>query len=115
MFRAIAEHPNFPVFDFVTFFFLQDLGCGWGSLSLYICEKYPKCKVTCVSNSNTQRQLIQERARTRGFAGRLECITADANVFTTANRYDRIFSIEMFEVCFARISFLIHCSLLFDI
>lgn len=74
-----------------------DLGCGWGSLSLYICEKYPKCKVTCVSNSNTQRQLIQDRAQTLGYQGRLECITADANVFTTAKRFDRIFSIEMFE------------------
>lgn len=74
-----------------------DLGCGWGSLSLYICEKYPKCKVTCVSNSNTQRQLIQNRAQTLGYQGRLECITADANVFTTAKRFDRIFSIEMFE------------------
>ena len=77
----------------------QDLGCGWGSLSLYICEKFPRCQVTCVSNSNTQRQLIQQRSEERGYMGRLECITADANVFTTANRFDRICSIEMFEVC----------------
>ena len=58
--------------------------------------------MTCVSNSNTQRQLIQNRAQTLGYQGRLECITADANVFTTAKRFDRIFSIEMFEVeyCF---------------
>lgn len=76
---------------------ILDLGCGWGSLSLYICEKFPKCNVTCVSNSNTQRQLIQDRALQRGFQGRLECITADANVFTTAKRFDRIISIEMFE------------------
>ena len=76
----------------------QDLGCGWGSLSLYICEKYPKCKVTCVSNSNTQRQLIQEKALNLGYQGRLDSITADANIFTTAKRFDRIFSIEMFEV-----------------
>lgn len=74
-----------------------DLGCGWGSLSLYVCEKFPKCQVTCVSNSQTQRQLIQARAMERGFQGRLECITADANVFTTAKRFDRILSIEMFE------------------
>ncbi|XP_052816046.1 uncharacterized protein LOC128242772 [Mya arenaria] len=74
-----------------------DLGCGWGSLSLYICENFPKCQVTCVSNSNTQRQLIQQRALKRGYQGRLECITADANVFTTPKRFDRICSIEMFE------------------
>lgn len=76
---------------------ILDLGCGWGSLSLYICEKFPKCNVTCVSNSNTQRQLIQNRAMEWGYHGRLECITADANVFTTAKRFDRIISIEMFE------------------
>ena len=76
----------------------QDLGCGWGSFGLYVCEKFPKCRVTCVSNSNTQRQLIQARAQERGFADRLEAITADANTFHTSNKYDRIVSIEMFEV-----------------
>nr|KAG5709291.1 hypothetical protein BaRGS_018043 [Batillaria attramentaria] len=76
---------------------VMDLGCGWGSFGLYVCEKYPKCHVTCVSNSNTQRQLIEARARERGFADRLEAITADANTFHTANKYDRIVSIEMFE------------------
>ena len=79
---------------------LQDLGCGWGSFGLYVCEKYPKCHVTCVSNSNTQRALITARAQERGFSNRLEVITADANNFHTANRYDRIVSIEMFEVRF---------------
>jgi cyclopropane-fatty-acyl-phospholipid synthase len=51
-----------------------------------------------MSNSATQRELIQSRAQERGYADRLEVITADANTFHTANRYDRIVSIEMFEV-----------------
>ncbi|CAH1778256.1 unnamed protein product, partial [Owenia fusiformis] len=76
---------------------IMDLGCGWGSLAFYICENYPQCNVVCVSNSNTQRKLIQGRAKERGFSKRLECITADANVFITQRRFDRIISIEMFE------------------
>lgn len=77
---------------------LQDLGCGWGSLGLYVCEKFPQCQVTCISNSNTQRQFIESRAQQLGFSGRLTVITADANTFCTDIKYDRIFSIEMFEV-----------------
>lgn len=76
---------------------IMDLGCGWGALSLYICEKFPTCKVTSVSNSRTQRELIESKAQERGFGARLDVITADANTFVTANRYDRIISIEMFE------------------
>lgn len=76
---------------------VMDLGCGWGALALYVCEKFPACRVTAVSNSATQRELIQARAEQRGFSGRLEVITEDANVFVTDQRFDRIVSIEMFE------------------
>ncbi|PVD34768.1 hypothetical protein C0Q70_06045 [Pomacea canaliculata] len=76
---------------------VMDLGCGWGSFGLYICERFPKCHVTCVSNSNTQRQFIQSLAQTKGFSDRLEVVTADANMFVTSKKYDRIVSIEMFE------------------
>jgi len=76
---------------------IMDLGCGWGVTGLYIVEKYPNCNVTCISNSSTQAALINKRAADRGFANRLKCITADANVFTTKERYDRIISVEMFE------------------
>ena len=50
-----------------------------------------------------------------GYAGRLECITADANVFTTVNRFDRIFSIEMFEVRFLRVVEMINISKAFGV
>ncbi|GFS11984.1 (S)-coclaurine N-methyltransferase-like [Elysia marginata] len=74
-----------------------DLGCGWGSFGLYVAEKYPKCRVTCVSNSNTQRAFIQQQARNKLLSDRVQVITADANVFSTSDRFDRIVSIEMFE------------------
>ena len=37
---------------------LLDLGCGWGSVSLYVAEKFPNCKITAVSNSKTQKEYI---------------------------------------------------------
>ena len=73
-----------------------DLGCGWGSLSLWIAEHFPKCQVLAVSNSRTQREFIQTQCRKRGFAN-VEAITADAAEFDTTFRFDRVLSIEMFE------------------
>ncbi len=73
-----------------------DLGCGWGSLSLYVAEKYPKCKVTGVSNSRTQKKFIDSEAKKRGLKN-LNIITADMNVFKTSLKFDRIISIEMLE------------------
>ncbi|XP_056002008.1 uncharacterized protein LOC125661565 isoform X2 [Ostrea edulis] len=74
-----------------------DLGCGWGSFGLYVLQHYPRCHVTCVSNSNTQRQYIESQGLKLGVSDRLQCITADANDFSTSKRFDRIVSIEMFE------------------
>lgn len=73
-----------------------DLGCGWGSLSLWIAEQYPNCQVLAVSNSRTQREFIQTQCRERGFVN-VEAITADVAEFDTARRFDRVLSIEMFE------------------
>jgi cyclopropane-fatty-acyl-phospholipid synthase len=73
-----------------------DLGCGWGSLSLWIAEHYPECQVLAVSNSRTQREFIQTRCRECGFAN-VEAINADAAGFDTTFRFDRVLSIEMFE------------------
>lgn len=84
--------------SFNFFFVSQDLGCGWGSLALWLCEHYPNCTVTTVSNSNTQREWIESEAQKKGFGSRMACITSDANVFNTSLRFDRIISIEMFEV-----------------
>lgn len=75
---------------------ILDLGCGWGSLSFYLCERFPRARVVGVSNSRVQREFIMARAAERGISN-LEIITADAATFTTNRRFDRIMSIEMFE------------------
>ncbi|NIP18509.1 MAG: methyltransferase domain-containing protein [Xanthomonadales bacterium] len=73
-----------------------DLGCGWGSLSLWIAQQYPGCKVLSVSNSSSQREYVVTRARERGLEN-IEVVTADMNDFDTERRFDRVVSIEMFE------------------
>ncbi|MSO64263.1 MAG: class I SAM-dependent methyltransferase [Alphaproteobacteria bacterium] len=73
-----------------------ELGCGWGSLSLWMAEHYPKSRVTGVSNSASQRAYIEGEASARSLAN-LRIITADMNVFAPAAEFDRIVSVEMFE------------------
>jgi cyclopropane-fatty-acyl-phospholipid synthase len=74
-----------------------DLGCGWGSLALWICERHPGASVVAVSNSATQRAWIEALAARRGFGERLRVLTADVNEFAPQQRFDRVLSIEMFE------------------
>lgn len=73
-----------------------DLGCGWGSLSLHVCERYPGCRVLAVSNSGSQREFIEARARERGIRN-LDVRTADANTFEPGCAFDRVVSVEMLE------------------
>ncbi len=73
-----------------------DLGCGWGSLALWVAERFPACRLTAVSNSAPQGEFIRGRARFRGL-GNVEVVTADMNAFDPGRRFDRIVSIEMFE------------------
>ncbi|HAN98325.1 MAG TPA: SAM-dependent methyltransferase [Planctomycetaceae bacterium] len=74
-----------------------ELGCGWGALSTFIAERYPNCRITGVSNSASQREYIEARARRAGFGDRIRILTADMNRFDIDHRFDRIVSIEMFE------------------
>ena len=73
-----------------------DLGCGWGSLSLWLAERYPTGSVVGVSNSASQREWILAEAARRGL-GNVEIVTADVNEFAPTGRFDRVMSIEMFE------------------
>jgi cyclopropane-fatty-acyl-phospholipid synthase len=73
-----------------------DLGCGWGSLSLWIGERFPNCRVLAVSNSRTQQKYIETQCRARGL-GHVTAVTADVAQFDTDLRFDRVLSIEMFE------------------
>jgi cyclopropane-fatty-acyl-phospholipid synthase len=73
-----------------------DLGCGWGSLSLWLAEMYPRSRVLAVSNSVPQGEFIRARARELSLSN-VEVETADMNVFDTNRRFDCILSVEMFE------------------
>ena len=75
---------------------ILELGCGWGSLTLWMAEHYPRARITAVSNSNSQREYIMGVAEAKGFAN-VEVVTCDMNVFDTDRRHDRIVSVEMFE------------------
>lgn len=75
---------------------ILELGCGWGSLTLWMAAQYPNSKITAVSNSATQREYIMKTARERDLKN-LEIITADMNEFQAPGAYDRVVSVEMFE------------------
>jgi cyclopropane-fatty-acyl-phospholipid synthase len=75
---------------------ILELGCGWGSLSLWMATHYPNAQITGVSNSNSQREYITQMAKSLGVTN-LTIITADMNQFEAPSSYDRIVSVEMFE------------------
>ena len=75
---------------------ILELGCGWGSLSLWMAEIYPNARIVAVSNSQSQRAAIEGVAAARGF-GNLTVVTADMNDFAPDRLFDRIVSVEMFE------------------
>jgi cyclopropane-fatty-acyl-phospholipid synthase len=75
---------------------ILELGCGWGSLSLWMAQRYPGATIVSVSNSVSQRKEIQARARIEGLAN-LSVITADMNDFQASGSFDRVVSVEMFE------------------
>jgi cyclopropane-fatty-acyl-phospholipid synthase len=75
---------------------ILELGCGWGSLSLWMAEHYPQSRITAVSNSRSQREFIWARAAERGLTN-LTVLTADMRAFDTSERFDRVVSVEMFE------------------
>jgi len=75
---------------------ILELGCGWGSLSLWMAKAYPQARITGVSNSASQREHILSQAKLRGLQN-IEIITADLREFSTDKRFDRIVSVECFE------------------
>jgi len=73
-----------------------ELGCGWGSLTLWMAEAYPGSRITAVSNSRSQKTWIDARAAERGLPN-VTIVTADMNAFAPRGRFDRVVSVEMFE------------------
>ncbi len=76
---------------------ILELGCGWGSLTLWMAESFPNSQITAVSNSQPQRKFIEKQAVERNLSDRIQVITADINGFAPKRVFDRIVSIEMFE------------------
>ncbi|MBI1201215.1 MAG: methyltransferase domain-containing protein [Rhodopseudomonas sp.] len=75
---------------------ILELGCGWGSLSLWMARRYPASRIVAVSNSNTQRIFIEQQMRRDGLTN-LTVVTADMNTFAPSAMFDRVVSVEMFE------------------
>jgi cyclopropane-fatty-acyl-phospholipid synthase len=75
---------------------ILELGCGWGSLTLFMAERFPRARILALSNSASQRTFILERCRERGLEN-VEVVTADVSGFTSDRRFDRVVSVEMFE------------------
>ncbi len=75
---------------------ILELGCGWGSLSLWMARKYPRARIVAVSNSQSQRAFITGKAQKDGLRN-LTVVTADINAFAPAGQFDRVVSVEMFE------------------
>lgn len=75
---------------------ILELGCGWGSLTLWVAEKYPSARITAVSNSHLQREFILAEAARRNLRPPT-VITADVNDLALPGQFDRVLSVEMFE------------------
>ncbi len=75
---------------------ILELGCGWGSLTLWMAAHYPQSQITAVSNSNSQREYIEAQAASRGLTN-IKILTRDMNQLELTERFDRVVSVEMFE------------------
>lgn len=73
-----------------------ELGCGWGSMSLFMAQRYPNSQILAVSNSRPQGDFIRARALARDLKN-IQVLTADMNDFSLDRRFDRVVSVEMFE------------------
>lgn len=99
---TLAEAETYALAETVEHARIEDgmsvleLGCGWGSLSLYLAGRFPNAQITSVSNSVSQREYILATAQKHGLSN-LTVITADMNHFTSHERFDRVVSVEMFE------------------
>ena len=102
---AQAEEHMFELYaqraELVDGLRILDLGCGWGSLSLWLAERYPNSQIVGLSNSHGQREFIEQRARVRGL-NNLRIVTGNIVEFEFPSAgvdsgFDRVISIEMFE------------------
>lgn len=81
---------------------IVDLGCGWGSLTLHLAERFPNCKITGISNSHSQREYILATAKKRGYnVDNIKIVTCnvadDKGALSIVKNNDRVMTVEMFE------------------
>jgi cyclopropane-fatty-acyl-phospholipid synthase len=75
---------------------ILELGCGWGSFSLWMARHYPRSQIVAVSNSRPQKEFIDARIAQQRIEN-LRIITSDMNGFDPGARFDRVVSVEMIE------------------
>ena len=75
---------------------ILELGCGWGSLTVWMAQRYPESRITALTNSSQQGDFIRGRCRALGL-NNAAVLVDDINRFETPRRYDRVLSVEMFE------------------
>jgi len=80
---------------------ILDLGCGWGSMSIWMAQHYPHAEIVALSNSYGQRRFIEHRADALQLTN-LRVLTGNvAEVSFPLDGepagFDRIVSVEMFE------------------
>ena len=75
---------------------ILEIGCGWGSLTLFMAARYPGAKITAISNSRFQREFILKRAEERGLTN-VDVQTVDINNLDLGRQFDRVVTVEMFE------------------
>lgn len=100
--ETLAEAEDHALAETVSHADLKDgqrileLGCGWGSLTLYMAARFPGSQIVAVSNSGPQRAYIESQAKAAGLSN-VTVITADMNDFQPEGLFDRVVSVEMFE------------------
>ena len=75
---------------------ILELGCGWGAITLAMARKFPKSKITAISNSPEQRKFILNRAEKENLDN-VEVLTQNVAELNLDEQFDRVISIEMFE------------------
>ena len=97
--EAFALHATCQRAGIVDGMSILELGCGWGSLTLWMAENFPNCKIVAVSNSTSQREFILEQAQCQRIDRNLTVLTQDMNEFEPepGQKFDRVVSVEMFE------------------
>jgi len=75
---------------------ILELGCGWGSLTLWLAEQYPQSQIVAVSNSRVQQAFIQQQCRQRQLTN-VEVRVHNVAELKLEEKFDRVLSVEMFE------------------